>query len=56
MRKPVYTTAIGRWKKYGGAIKPLLDALGHKAEPKALGKKPAPKAPRKKTSKTSSET
>ncbi|WP_421726224.1 tetratricopeptide repeat-containing sulfotransferase family protein [Bauldia sp.] len=28
VRSPVYTTSVGRWRRYGPAIQPLADALG----------------------------
>lgn len=28
VRSPVYTTAVGRWRRYGAAIQPLVDGLG----------------------------
>lgn len=28
VRKPVYTNSIGRWRRYGEQIRPLLDAFG----------------------------
>lgn len=28
VREPLYATSVGRWRRYGHAIQPLLDALG----------------------------
>lgn len=28
VRKPIYTTAVERWRKYGDGLQPLLEALG----------------------------
>ncbi|PWJ92878.1 tetratricopeptide repeat protein [Mesorhizobium loti] len=28
VRQPIYTSSVNRWKSYGSAIKPLIDALG----------------------------
>ncbi len=28
VRKPIYNTAVERWRKYGAGLQPLLDALG----------------------------
>jgi hypothetical protein len=27
VRKPMFTTSIGRWRRYGDALKPLIDVL-----------------------------
>lgn len=32
VRQPIYTSSVNRWKNYGGAIQPLIDALGDLAE------------------------
>ncbi len=29
VRTPVYATSVGRWKRYGAALQPLIDALGY---------------------------
>ena len=31
VRKPIYKTAVKRWKKYGDGLKPLADAIAGKA-------------------------
>jgi tetratricopeptide (TPR) repeat protein len=36
VRKPIYRTAVDRWKKYGPKLQPLIDALGQ-TESHALG-------------------
>jgi tetratricopeptide (TPR) repeat protein len=38
VRKPIYKTAVQRWKKYGDGLQPLIDAV---AEPQAAPKKKA---------------
>ena len=41
VRKPIYKTSVQRWKKYGGGLQPLVDAIDGKAEkeaPKPKGK------------------
>ena len=39
VRKPIYKTSVKRWKKYGGGLQPLIDAIDGKAEkPAAKGK------------------
>ena len=30
VRKPIYKTAVKRWKKYGDGLKPLADAIAGK--------------------------
>ena len=30
VRKPIYKTSVQRWKKYGGGLQPLVDAIGGK--------------------------
>jgi tetratricopeptide (TPR) repeat protein len=30
VRQPVYSSSVGRWKRYGDELKPLIDALGYK--------------------------
>jgi tetratricopeptide (TPR) repeat protein len=32
VRKPVYTSSVERWRRYGPALQPLIDALGYNAE------------------------
>jgi hypothetical protein len=27
VRQPIYNTSVGRWKKYGAKVTPLVDAL-----------------------------
>lgn len=34
VRKPIYKTAMDRWKKYGPGLQPLIDALGLEVEKK----------------------
>lgn len=29
VRKPIYSSAVERWRRYGDGLKPLLNALGH---------------------------
>ncbi|HRZ09535.1 MAG TPA: hypothetical protein P5319_06525, partial [Gemmatimonadales bacterium] len=29
VRKPVYSSSVGRFRRYGGALQPLIDALGY---------------------------
>ena len=31
VRKPVYTSSVARWRRYGAALQPLIDALGDRA-------------------------
>jgi LPS sulfotransferase NodH len=31
VRKPVYTSSVDRWRRYGTEIQPLIDALGYPA-------------------------
>jgi tetratricopeptide (TPR) repeat protein len=38
VRKPVYATSVERWRRYGPALQPLIDAL---CGPEATGPKPA---------------
>jgi len=40
VRRPVYKTSVERWRRYGSALRPLLDALEYKddAKPKAKAK------------------
>ncbi|MGN6155331.1 MAG: tetratricopeptide repeat-containing sulfotransferase family protein [Sphingomicrobium sp.] len=33
VRKPIYKTAVKRWKKYGAGLQPLVDAVGETAAP-----------------------
>jgi hypothetical protein len=35
VRQPVHTRSVGRWKRYGSRIDPLIDALGDLARPRA---------------------
>ncbi|MCB9965816.1 MAG: sulfotransferase [Rhodospirillales bacterium] len=35
VRQPIYTSSVGRWKKYGPKIAPLIEALGPAAPPEA---------------------
>jgi tetratricopeptide (TPR) repeat protein len=35
VRKPIYKTSVKRWKKYGGGLQPLVDAIDGKAEKSA---------------------
>lgn len=30
VRQPVYSSSVGRWKRYGDELKPLIEALGYK--------------------------
>jgi hypothetical protein len=30
VRKPIYTTSVQRWKKYGAGLQRLVDAIGEK--------------------------
>ncbi len=32
VRKPVYTSSVEKWRRYGARLQPLLDALGYEAE------------------------
>ena len=32
VRKPIYKTAVKRWKKYGDGLKPLVDATAYRPE------------------------
>jgi tetratricopeptide (TPR) repeat protein len=32
VRKPIYNTSVKRWKKYGGGLQPLVDAIDGKPE------------------------
>ena len=36
VRKPIYTSSINRWMRYGAEIKPLIEALGDYAPPEAV--------------------
>ena len=38
VRKPIYKTAVKRWKKYGDGLQPLVDAIEGKPTGKAGGK------------------
>ena len=31
VRKPIYKTAVKRWKKYGAGLQPLIDAIANTA-------------------------
>jgi len=33
VRKPIYNTAVRRWKKYGAGLQPLVDAVSGKGAP-----------------------
>jgi hypothetical protein len=37
VRKPIYKSAVQRWKKYGSGLQPLVDAIEGKPE-KSSGK------------------
>jgi tetratricopeptide (TPR) repeat protein len=41
VRRPIYKTAVRRWKKYGAGLQPLVDAIG--GEPATPGPKRKPK-------------
>lgn len=32
VRQPVYSSSVGRWKRYGDEMKPLIEALGYKEQ------------------------
>ena len=34
VRKPIYSTSVKRWKKYGAGLQPLVDAIDGKAADK----------------------
>ena len=36
VNKPIYTSSVGRWKRYGPKVIPLIKALGHAAPPEAI--------------------
>lgn len=36
VRKPIYKSAVGRWKRYGPKVLPLIEALGDAAPPEAV--------------------
>jgi tetratricopeptide (TPR) repeat protein len=38
VRKPIYKTAVKRWKKYGDGLQPLVDAIAGKPAPKRKAK------------------
>ncbi len=42
VRKPIYKTSVQRWKKYGGGLQPLVNAIG--GAPKEEARKPKSKA------------
>ena len=44
VRKPIYNTAVKRWKKYGDGLQPLVDAI----EGKSAGKPSASRKPKAK--------
>lgn len=45
VRKPIYKSAVQRWKKYGNGLQPLVDAIeGKPAKKKTEAKKPKAKA------------
>ena len=35
VRKPIYKTAVKRWKNYGDGLRPLIDAIEGKPEKNA---------------------
>ena len=43
VRKPIYKSAVERWKKYGEGLQPLVDAIEGKSAKQAETKKPKPK-------------
>ena len=42
VRKPIYKTSVKRWKKYGGGLQPLVDAI--EGKPEEAARRPRPKA------------
>ena len=44
VRKPIYKTSVKRWKKYGGGLQPLVDAIGGEPDEPVVAKKPKAKA------------
>lgn len=36
VRKPIYKSSVGRWKRYGPKVIPLIEALGEAAPPEAV--------------------
>lgn len=36
VRQPIFKSAVGRWKRYGPKVIPLIKALGHAAPPEAI--------------------
>jgi len=36
VRKPIYKSSVGRWKRYGQKVIPLIEALGPAAPPEAI--------------------
>jgi Flp pilus assembly protein TadD len=43
VRRPIYKTAVRRWKKYGSGLQPLVDAIDGKAAKAVAKAKPRPK-------------
>jgi tetratricopeptide (TPR) repeat protein len=43
VRRPIYKTAVRRWKKYGSGLQPLVDAIEGKAPKPGPKAKPKPK-------------
>jgi hypothetical protein len=33
VRRPVYTSSVGRWRRYEPHVRPLIDALAHEGVP-----------------------
>lgn len=52
VRSPVYTSSIGRWRRYAPHIGPLLAGLGVDPKPVAADRAPAPGKPAAKRGKT----
>jgi len=44
VRRPIYNTAVKRWKKYGDGLQPLVDAIDGKSAGKPAGKSAKAKA------------
>ena len=49
VRKPIYNTSVKRWKKYGGGLQPLVDAIDGKPEKAARRPRPSPRPRSRKT-------
>ena len=45
VRKPIYKTAVKRWKKYGEGLQPLVDAVGAHCTKATKSKSPAEQSP-----------